>query len=79
VGQVRDHGNAISPTFVRTPQVASLLADKDFYAGLVARIPLGRIAEPEDLEGAILLFCSDAASFVTGQVLTFDGGLTATQ
>jgi gluconate 5-dehydrogenase len=71
--------NAISPTFVRTPQVESLLADRAFYEGLVARIPLGRIAETDDLVGAVLFFCSDASSFVTGQVLTLDGGLTATQ
>ena len=71
--------NAISPTFVRTPQVESLLADESFREGLVARIPLGRIAEPDDLVGAALFFCSDASSFVTGQVLTLDGGLTATQ
>jgi NAD(P)-dependent dehydrogenase (short-subunit alcohol dehydrogenase family) len=71
--------NAISPTFVRTPQVESLLADRSFYDGLLSRIPLGRIAEADDLVGAILFFCSDASSFVTGQVLTLDGGLTATQ
>jgi gluconate 5-dehydrogenase len=71
--------NAISPTFVRTPQVESMLADRDFYEGLTARIPLGRIAEPDDLVGAVLFFCSDASSFCTGQILTLDGGLTATQ
>jgi len=71
--------NAISPTFVRTAQAASLLADQDFYNRLVDRIPLRRIAEPDDLVGAILFFSSDASSFVTGQVLTLDGGLTATQ
>jgi len=71
--------NAISPTFVRTPQVESLLADESFRRGLVSRIPLGRIADPDDLVGAVLFFCSDASSFVTGQVLTLDGGLTACQ
>ena len=71
--------NAISPTFVRTPQVESLLADEAFREGLIARIPLGRIADPDDLVGAALFFCSDASAFVTGQVLTLDGGLTATQ
>jgi len=71
--------NAISPTFVRTAQAASLLADQDFYDRLVSRIPLRRIADPDDLVGAILFFCSAAAGFVTGQVLTLDGGLTATQ
>jgi gluconate 5-dehydrogenase len=71
--------NAISPTFVRTPQVESLLADEAFRLNLLKRIPLGRIAEVDDLVGAVLLFCSEAGSFVTGQVLTMDGGLTATQ
>jgi NAD(P)-dependent dehydrogenase (short-subunit alcohol dehydrogenase family) len=71
--------NAISPTFVRVPQTESLLADKAFYERLVARIPLRRIADTDDLVGAILFFCSDASAFVTGQVLTLDGGLTATQ
>ncbi len=71
--------NAISPTFVRTAQTESLLADEAFYERLVARIPLHRIADPDDLVGAVLFFCSDASAFVTGQVLTLDGGLTATQ
>lgn len=77
-----EHGirvNAISPTFVRTEQAASLLADETFYNNLVNRIPLRRIADPDDLVGSILFFCSDASSFVTGQILTLDGGLTATQ
>jgi gluconate 5-dehydrogenase len=71
--------NAIAPTFVRTPQVESLLADESFRQGLVSRIPLARIAEPDDLVGAVLYFCSDASAFVTGQLLTLDGGLTASQ
>ena len=71
--------NAIAPTFVATPQVESLLADEDFRQKLLARIPLGRVAETDDLVGAVLFFCSDASAFVTGQVLTLDGGLTATQ
>lgn len=71
--------NAIAPTFVATPQVASLLADEELKKGILARIPLGRIAETDDLVGAVLFFCSDASAFVTGQILTLDGGMTATQ
>jgi gluconate 5-dehydrogenase len=71
--------NAIMPTFVDTPQVASLLADQSFKAGIVNRIPLGRVGETRDLVGPAIFLCSDAASFVTGQVLGIDGGLTATQ
>lgn len=71
--------NAIAPTFVATPQVETLLADDEFKRNLLARIPLGRVADTDDLVGAVLFFCSDASSFVTGQILTLDGGLTATQ
>ena len=71
--------NAVSPTFVATPQSASLLADAEFRAGLERRIPLHRIADTDDVVGAALLLCSDASAFITGQVLTLDGGLTATQ
>jgi len=71
--------NAISPTFVKTPQVEDLLADDEFREALYKRIPLGRIAETDDVVGAVLLLCSDASAFITGQVLTLDGGLTACQ
>ncbi len=71
--------NAISPTFVDTPQVAMLLDDPEFKSALVSRIPLGRVGTPDDLIGAVLFFVSPASSFVTGQILTIDGGLTATQ
>jgi NAD(P)-dependent dehydrogenase (short-subunit alcohol dehydrogenase family) len=71
--------NAISPTFVDTPQVASLLGDPEFKARIVSRIPLRRVGTTDDLLGPALLFCSSASAFVTGQILTIDGGLTATQ
>jgi len=71
--------NAIAPTFVDTPQVAMLLDDPAFRAGIVSRIPLGRVGGTGDLVGAAIFFCSDASSFVTGQILGIDGGLTATQ
>ena len=66
--------NAIMPTFVDTPQVASLLANPEFKAGIVNRIPLRRIGELRDVVGPAIFLCSDAASFVTGQVLATDGG-----
>jgi NAD(P)-dependent dehydrogenase (short-subunit alcohol dehydrogenase family) len=71
--------NALMPTFVDTPQIASLLADPAFKQGIVSRIPLARIGELGDLVGPAIFLCSDAASFVTGQILGIDGGLTATQ
>ena len=71
--------NLVAPTFVRTQQVAHMLSDQQFYNNLVARIPLGRIAEPEDVWNAVLFLISPASSFVTGQTLYLDGGITATQ
>jgi gluconate 5-dehydrogenase len=71
--------NAIAPTFVDTPQVAMLLGDPAFKSSLVSRVPLGRVGETRDLVGAVIFFASEASSFVTGQILTIDGGLTATQ
>ena len=71
--------NVVAPTFVRTEQVAVMLADPQFYSALTARIPLGRIAEPEEVMHAVLFFASRASDFVTGQILYVDGGITATQ
>ena len=71
--------NVVAPTFVRTGLVAHMLADPNFYNSLVARIPLGRIAEPEDVRNAVLFFASSASDFITGQTLYLDGGITTTQ
>jgi gluconate 5-dehydrogenase len=71
--------NAIAPTFVDTPQVAMLLDDPAFKAGVISRIPLGRVGGTSDLTGAAVFFASEASSFITGQILGIDGGLTATQ
>jgi NAD(P)-dependent dehydrogenase (short-subunit alcohol dehydrogenase family) len=71
--------NALAPTFTRTPQVARWLEDPEFYRNLVARIPMGRVAETSDIVGAVLFFVSPASDFITGQTLYVDGGITATQ
>src|SRR5262245_58213105 len=71
--------NVLAPTFVRTQQVAKWLEDPDFYRNLVSRIPLGRIAETDDIVGAVLFFVSPASDFITGQTLYLDGGITTTQ
>lgn len=71
--------NVVAPTFTRTDLVAGMLADPKFYDALVARIPMGRIAEPGDVRNAVLFFASPASDFITGQTLYLDGGITATQ
>ncbi len=71
--------NGVRPTFVDTPQVAMLLGDPAFKAGIVSRIPLGRVGDTDDITGAVVFLLSDAAGFITGQTIGLDGGLTATQ
>ncbi|MDL2217733.1 SDR family oxidoreductase [Christensenellaceae bacterium OttesenSCG-928-M15] len=71
--------NAIAPTFTRTPINSFQLDDPAFYNKLVARIPLGRICTSKDLAAAAVYLASDAAAFVTGQVLGVDGGITIIQ
>jgi gluconate 5-dehydrogenase len=51
----------------------------EFKQQLLERIPLGRIADPKDIVGAVLFFCSPASDFITGQILYADGGITASQ
>jgi gluconate 5-dehydrogenase len=71
--------NIVAPTFVNTEMSASMLADENFYRALVSRIPLGRIAETDDVMRAVLFLVSPASDFITGQTLYVDGGITATQ
>ena len=71
--------NAVAPTVVRTAMGAHWLKNPKTRAWLEERIPLGRVAEPGDVVGAVLFFCSPAADYVTGQILYVDGGLTASQ
>jgi NAD(P)-dependent dehydrogenase (short-subunit alcohol dehydrogenase family) len=71
--------NGVAPTFVYTEMIGHVVNDPDFKANVIGRIPLGRIADPQDVVGPVQFFCSPASNFVTGQVLYVDGGLTACQ
>ena len=69
--------NAVAPTFVNTPFVAALLEDPVVRNDVLQRIPLGRLAEPEDVAGAVIFLASEASQMVTGHTLLVDGGWTA--
>jgi len=71
--------NGVAPTVVRGEMGAHWLANPETRRHILQRIPLGRVAEPRDVVGAVVYFCGPGAAFVTGQVLYLDGGLTATQ
>jgi NAD(P)-dependent dehydrogenase (short-subunit alcohol dehydrogenase family) len=71
--------NAVAPGMVRTAMTASWLeANPDLAAGVLARLALGRFAEPADVVGAVLFLASPAASYITGQTLLVDGGWSVT-
>jgi len=66
--------NAVAPGFIATDMTAAL--GEEMLAQVKKEIPLGRLGEPQDVADAVLFLASDAASFITGHVLTIDGGLT---
>jgi gluconate 5-dehydrogenase len=69
--------NALGPALVITPGTKHIAEDPQLAAKYAAAVPLGRIGLPEDMVGAVVYLCSDAASFVSGQTIYVDGGLTA--
>jgi NAD(P)-dependent dehydrogenase (short-subunit alcohol dehydrogenase family) len=73
--------NAIAPTVFRSPLTAWMFEDtekaKEVRKGFLARVPKGRLGEPEDLAGPLLFLASKASDFYTGHILYADGGYTA--
>jgi NAD(P)-dependent dehydrogenase (short-subunit alcohol dehydrogenase family) len=73
--------NAIAPTVFRSPLTAWMFGDDDraktTRAGFLARVPKGRLGEPDDLAGPLLFLASKASDFYTGHILYADGGYTA--
>ena len=80
--ELAPHGinvNGVAPTFVYTEMIRHVMENPEFKKQLFDRIPLGRIADPKDVVGPVLFFCSPASDFVTGQTIYVDGGITASQ
>jgi NAD(P)-dependent dehydrogenase (short-subunit alcohol dehydrogenase family) len=69
--------NAVAPGMVRTPFSEPFWSNEDFYELIVKTIPMGRIAEPEDVAHPVLFLCSEGAGFITGQIIGVDGGASA--
>lgn len=73
--------NAIAPTVFRSELTSWLFEDNDrannARAGVLARIPLGRLAEPEDFSGVLVFLTSNASSIITGEIINVDGGFSA--
>ncbi len=67
--------NAVAPGFIATEMTAAL--GEEVLEEVKKRTPLGRLGDPQDVADAVLYLASDAAGFITGQVIVVDGGLTA--
>jgi NAD(P)-dependent dehydrogenase (short-subunit alcohol dehydrogenase family) len=68
--------NALLPGLTRTKFAGALFTNEDVHKEIMAGIPMGRHAEPEEMAGAVLYLVSDAASYTTGVCLAVDGGIT---
>lgn len=69
--------NAVSPWFTETPLTEGLLKDESKISNVIARTPLKRVAKPFEMASAIAFLAMPAASYITGQNIVVDGGMTA--
>lgn len=67
--------NGVEPGMIHTSAMDNL-GDAEFSQNIAATIPLGRLGQPEEIASAMLFLASDAASYITGQAITVDGGVT---
>ena len=69
--------NSVHPAPIETDMTAGMRADKEKFADMIRRIPMGRYGKPEEVAYAVIYLASDESSFVTGSEVVVDGGWTA--
>jgi NAD(P)-dependent dehydrogenase (short-subunit alcohol dehydrogenase family) len=71
--------NGVAPTFIQSDRIRPHLERAAFRDFILSRNPLGRIGEPVEVAGQVLAFAAPAGSYITGQTVFIDGGVTASQ
>ena len=71
--------NGVAPTFIRSERIRHHLERDGFRDFILERNPLGRIGDPLEVVGQIIAFAAPAGSYMTGQIVYIDGGVTASQ
>jgi NAD(P)-dependent dehydrogenase (short-subunit alcohol dehydrogenase family) len=71
--------NGVAPTFIRSERIRHHLEREGFRDFILERNPLGRIGDPLEVVGQIIAFAAPAGSYITGQIVYIDGGVTASQ
>jgi Tropinone reductase 1 len=69
--------NAVAPWYIKTPLAAAVLNNPEKLAGILARTPMKRVGDPEEIASIVSFLSMSASSYVTGQTLSADGGLLA--